>query len=96
MKIVWSPRARKRLLEYGDYIAQDNMEAAIKWQEELIEKIENLKDFPEQGRIVPEDGRPSIREIFYKSHRIIYKLTSKDILILIIRHKKQLIDVKEL
>ena len=96
MRIVWSPRAQRRLLEYGDFIAQDNIEAARRWQEGIIEKVEKMQDFPEQGRIVSEDGRPNVREIFYKSHRIIYKLTSREILILTIRHSKQLIDEKEL
>ena len=96
MKIIWSPRARKHLQEYVDYIAQDNLEAARAWQEGLIEKVGRIGEFPGKGRVVPEDGRPSVREVFYKSHRIIYKITSKDIIILTIRHSKQLIDVKEL
>ena len=96
MKITWSPRAKKRLRDYGDYIAQDNIKAAERWMEEIIEKVERIKDFPEQGRVVAEDGRANVREIFYKSHRIIYRVASKQILILTIRHIKQLIDDKEL
>jgi plasmid stabilization system protein ParE len=96
MKIIWSPRARKRIRDYGDYIAQDNIEAAEKWMAEIIEKVERIKEFPEQGRAVPEDVRANVREIFYKSHRIIYRVAFKQILILTIRHTKQLIDVKEL
>jgi len=82
--------------EYGEFIAQDNIEAAEKWIAEIIEKVERIIDFPDQGRVVPEDGRTNVREIFYKSHRIIYRITSKHILVLTIRHKKQLLDVKEL
>jgi plasmid stabilization system protein ParE len=96
MKIIWSPRAKKRTKEYGEYIAQDNIEAAEKWVAEIIEKVERIIEFPEQGRIVPEDGRANVREIFYKSHRIVYRITSKNILVLTIRHVKQLIDVEEL
>jgi len=59
-------------------------------------EVDKIKDFPEQGRVVTEDGRANVREIFYKNHRIIYRVASKQILILTIRHTKQLIDVKEL
>ena len=96
MRIIWSPRAKKRVREYGEYIAQDNIEAAEKWMAEIIEKVERIIDFPEQGRVVPEDGRANVREIFYKSHRIIYRIASKNILVLTIRHIKQLIDIKKL
>jgi plasmid stabilization system protein ParE len=82
--------------EYGEYIAQDNIEAAEKWMAEIIEKVERIVDFPEQGRVVPEDRRANVREILYKSHRIIYRIASKNILVLTIRNIKQLIYVKEL
>jgi toxin ParE1/3/4 len=50
--------------EYGEFIAQDNIEAAEKWMAEIIEKVERIIDFPEQGRVVPEDGHANVREIF--------------------------------
>ena len=96
MRIIWSPRAKKRVREYGEYIAQDNIEAAEKWMAEIIEKVERIVDFPEQGRVVPENRRANVREILYKSHRIIYRIASKNILVLTIRNIKQLIYVKEL
>ncbi len=96
MKIVWTIRAQERMKEHSDFIAQDNIENALKWELGITEKVGKLIDFPEQGRVVPEDGRPDIREIFYKSHRIIYKFTPKTIYILTLRHVKRLMDKKEL
>jgi len=43
MRIIWSPRAKKRVREYGEYIAQDNIEAAEKWVAGIIEKVD--KDY---------------------------------------------------
>ena len=41
MRIIWSPRAKKRVREYGEYIAQDNnIEAAEKWVAGIIEKVD--------------------------------------------------------
>ena len=96
MKITWDPRAKRRAGEYGEHIAQDNEEAAYAWLVGIFEEVERLKDFPEQGRVVPEIGRPDVREIFYLSHRIIYRIGSRRIRIVTIRHGRQLLDKKEI
>lgn len=96
MKITWAPRAKMRAGEYGEYIAQDNEEAAYGWLTGIFKEVERLKDFSEQGRAVPEVGHPDVREIFYKSHRIIYLIGSKRIRIVTIRHGRQLLDVREI
>jgi addiction module RelE/StbE family toxin len=96
MRITWSSRAKKRVSEYGEYIAQDNPDAASDWIEGIIEDVERLKDFPEQGRKVPEAKRADVREIFFQNHRIVYRIESKRIVILTVRHTRQLLDLKEL
>lgn len=67
MRITWSSRAKKRVSEYGEYIAQDNPDAASDWIEGIIEKVERLKDFPGRGRKVPESRRSDVREIFSRA-----------------------------
>jgi len=96
MRIIWSPLAMERVVEYGEYIAQDNPKAAAEWVEGVIEEVERLKDYPEQGRMVPEVKRSDVREIFFKGHRIVYRVESKHIFILTVRHTRRLLDPKEL
>jgi len=96
MKITWAPRAKRRAGEYGEHISQDNEDAAYAWLVGTFEEVERLKDFPEQGREVPEIGRPYVREILYMSHRIIYKIGSRRIRVVTIRHGRQLLDKKEI
>jgi addiction module RelE/StbE family toxin len=96
MRITWSSRAKKKVSEYGDYIAQDNSDAASDWIEGILDEVERLKDFPEQGRRVPEAKRADVREIFFQSHRIVYRIEPKRIVILTVRHTRQLLDIKEL
>ena len=96
MRIIWSPPGKRKVSEYGEYIAQDNPEAASDWIEGILDEVERLKDFPEQGRRVPEAKRADVREIFYQSHRIVYRIESKRIVILTVRHARQLLDLKEL
>jgi toxin ParE1/3/4 len=54
MKIIWSPLAVDRASEIAEYIAQDNPTAAENWVNAVFTHVEQLKKFPQSGRIVPE------------------------------------------
>ena len=96
MKIVWSPLAIDRIREVATYIARDDLSAAQRWIELIFEKVENIRDFPELGRIVPELNRKEIRELLFKNYRIIYRLDKNRISTLTIRHMKQILPEKDL
>ncbi len=96
MNIVWSPLAVDRASEIAGYIAQDKLSAAEKWIGTLFSKVEQLKTFPESGRIVPEIEDAQFREIIYGNYRIIYRIEVNRISILTIRHGKQILPVKEI
>ena len=85
MKLVWSPRAVNDLGRIADLIALDKRESALRWAQNVERKVLRLKRFPESGRIVPELGRPEIREVVVGSYRIIYK-RDKQISILTVFH----------
>ena len=42
--------------------------------QDILAAIERLEDFPESGRIVPEFGIASLREIIHPPFRIVYRL----------------------
>jgi len=69
MKLQWTDRARRDLLQIGQYIARDNPAAARRWIERLRDKARPLA-----GRVVPELGRDSVREVFLGNYRLIYIL----------------------
>lgn len=89
MKIIWSPQAEDDLVENNKYIARENHDAARVIVNNIYESRKGIKEFPTQGRVVPEIGQKDIREIFCGSYRIIYQIEEKRILILTIRHMKQ-------
>jgi toxin ParE1/3/4 len=95
MKIVWSPLTLDRVSEIAGYIAQDNPVAAERWIHTAFKKVEDLKAFPESGRIVPETDNKTIRELIYGNYRIIYRLKEKRISVLTVRHGKQILPVDE-
>ena len=88
MRVVWAPIALDRVEEAARYIAQDRPQAAAKWIDGVFNSVRQLADFPESGRVVPEVGRPEIRELIYGRYRVIYRLEAKRISILTVRHQR--------
>ncbi len=64
--------AESDLEEIVSYIAQDNPRAALKVGRQIVEKLQQLADFPLSGRIVPEFEEENLREIVHSHYRIIY------------------------
>ena len=96
MKLIWSPLAIDRISEIADYIARDNIDASVKWIEDIFNKIERLRKFPESGRVVPEIDKNNIREIIYGNYRIVYQIRDKEISILTVRHFKQILPISDI
>ena len=96
MRIIWSPLAVDRASEIADYIAQDKPSAAEKWINTVFSIVEQLKFSPEIGRIVPEINDRQFRELIYGNYRIIYRIETKRISILTIRHGRQILPINEI
>ena len=76
MKIKWTKEALINIQQIEDYISQDNPTAAINFTDKIISLVEDLINFPQKGRIVPELSIDQIRELLHKNYRIVY-LTKK-------------------
>lgn len=96
MRIIWAPLAVDRASEIADYIAQDKPSAAEKWIDTVFSKVEQLKSSPEIGRIVPEINDSQFRELTYGNYRIIYRIETKQISIITIRHGRQILPINEI
>jgi plasmid stabilization system protein ParE len=48
---------------------------------DVLEAVERIGEFPESGRIVPEIGERTVREIVLGNYRIIYRLRTEGELI---------------
>jgi plasmid stabilization system protein ParE len=58
--------------------------------------VERLGHLAKRGRVVPEVGRPEVREVFHGAYRVIYRLDSKRVVILTVRHGRRRFDPQEL
>ena len=89
--VLWMPSALEDLKGIQEFISRDSVYYANKFVDGVFDATEKLEIFPEMGRIVPELGIPSVREIFYGSYRIIYELIDDDASIVAVIHGKRLL-----
>ena len=73
-KIIWSLQARDDLRDIVAFIAADNPAAAENFGFRLMSKVDALANFPQLGRVVPEENDENIREIIFRPYRIIYQV----------------------
>ena len=79
-QIIWSAQARDDLQSIVLFIAQDNAPVAESFALRLMSKVDVLAQFPQIGRVVPEENDATIRELILRPYRIIYKvLAGKEI-----------------
>ena len=73
-QIIWSLQARDDLREIVTFIAAGNPTVAEAFGFRLISKVDVLANFPQIGRVVPEENDENIREIILRPYRIIYQV----------------------
>ena len=76
-EVFLSPEALIDLERIVAFIALENAVVAEKMGNQLLDRAMSLRTFPERGRVVPEFGLSHLREIVFRSYRIIYRLNSE-------------------
>lgn len=89
MKVEWTEVALQDLTDIRDHIAGDSPYYARHFIEKILAASEKLGQHPEIGRRVPEAGRDDIRELIYRSYRIIYLVAADRVNILTVVHGRR-------
>ena len=89
VKLIWTDQAIDDLQNIGDYIAENSEKYAKLTVRRLFERVEILKQFPNAGRIVPEQNEEQVRELIEGSYRIIYERFDDRINILTVYHSSR-------
>ena len=86
--VTWSPRATQQLIDAIDYIAQDDLAAAYRVRDTVVERVNLLTEFPELGR--PGRSRGS-RELVITgtSYIAVYRVNGSNIEIAKLWHSAQ-------
>ncbi len=93
VEIEWATTAQNDLNDIIDYIAQDSLEFAVSFYDQVKEKLENLNEFPNMGRKVPELDDPNIRELIFRNYRLIYQNLGDKIQIVRIIHGSRILEI---
>jgi toxin ParE1/3/4 len=76
-RVVWTAAARRDLEAAADYIAADSARYAAAFVGEVRDAASSLAHFSPRGRVVPEFGNPSLRELLVRNYRLIYRVTAE-------------------
>ena len=84
MKVVWTPEAQQDRADIWDYIAADNLNAAVRMDQLLSDAAARLADFPMLGRA----GKvPGSRELIpHESYRLVYQIELETVWVLALVH----------
>jgi plasmid stabilization system protein ParE len=55
----------------------------------IVARIEQAAEFPESGRVVPEYADASLRELFWREYRIIYRVESDRVVVVAVVHGRR-------
>lgn len=66
-KIIWAPSALKDIESIAEFIARDSVDQAALFVSRVIELTDQLQDFPQSGRMIPEIKEENCRELIYGS-----------------------------
>ena len=81
-RVTWTELAWQGVEAAAEYIARDSPWYAAALVEQARAVARSLHQFPNRGRIVPEERDTAIRELFVHSRRLIYRLHGNEVQII--------------
>ena len=77
--------------EITDYIAEDSVQNALKWYEEVKEKIRSLDSMPERCPVADENPYFGfeVRCLLFNGYRILYRINGNKVEILHVKHPRK-------
>lgn len=84
MKVIWTPEAERERLEIVNYIAADNLRAAVKMDELFGAAAARLAKRPKTGRPGKISGTREL--IPHDSYRLVYEIVDNTVWVLALVH----------
>ena len=89
-RVIWAPQAIQDVEAIRAYVARDSARYADLVVERIIAAVERLENNPRSGRIVPEVGDESVREVIHGNYRVVYRLRHEVVEIATVFHGARL------
>jgi toxin ParE1/3/4 len=90
-RVVWTRPALADVREIRAHIAQDSPRYGRVVAERLLAAAERLESYPLSGRVVPELGQPTLREVLMGDYRIVYRVTADAVQVVTVVHGARLL-----
>ena len=90
-RLVWTDQAIEDLEAIRAFTGQTFPEYGQLTIARIVEAVERLPQFPRSGRIVPEFGTETQREVIQPPYRIMYRLRAATIEIITVHHSSRLL-----
>ncbi len=88
-RLFWLPSAELALEEIVDYIAIDNLDAALALGDRIVSAIEsNLPEHPNMGRPGRVEGTREL--VVHRNYIVVYRVKGNDVIILDVVHAAQM------
>jgi toxin ParE1/3/4 len=85
-EIRWTMTAAKDLEAIEGFVARDSPLYAVRLVDGIVRSVDRLDPFPLSGRTVPEFERQELREVIYRSYRVVYLLRDEVVWIVRVVH----------
>lgn len=80
-RVVWGESAQAALDEALSGIAEDSIDGAVRVLTRALEAADSLSTLADRGRIVPEIGEATLRELFVYDYRLLYRVREDRVVI---------------
>ena len=81
-KVSWTRRSINDLKLIHEFISLDSKFYADRFINKIVSRVEQLIEFPESGRIIPEKEENDLRELIEGNYRIFYRVQRNNVTIL--------------
>ncbi len=92
-RVIWTRQAAEDVEAIKAYVARDSERYASLLAERLVAAVGRLELFPHSGRVVPEVGDESLREVLYGNYRLVYRLQDESVEVITVYHAARLLRV---
>ena len=85
----WSEHAVAQLAAVAEYVSLSSPVYAEHLVDRIANRLDQAREFPESGRVVPEFARVEIRELIESPYRLVYRVRPDAIEVLSVLHGRQ-------
>ena len=90
-RVIWTRQAIEDVEAIKAYVARDSVRYASLLAERIVAAVGRLESFPESGRVVPEVGDETLREVVYGAYRIVYRVQPDSVEVVAVHHAARLL-----